>query len=273
MKTPSTSLTLLLLPFTSSVLLFLPTYTSAQDRHFAWSYDSPNLPPGGVDIEPWLTFQQGSHLGFFRSYQSRFELELGILPWLQTSFYLNATHKLREVPDGTRSSLQASSSFSFSQALKFAFLHPSIHPVGAGLYLEYYLGPHETELEARFILDKWIGPHVFTLNITPEWEWEYEEENGKISTEENQEWIQAFGYMYMVRMRPPALGVGAEILHIYVPGKGTSSAWNLYAGPTFLLARTGQRAGFFLIWNTAFLVQGTQPLSHFQMRWILGITF
>ncbi len=256
----------------------------AQDRHFVYSYDSPNLPAGGVDIEPWITFKWGGGDRLQRIYEQRLEFELGIFRWLQTSFYLNLNSKLIEKKDslGNTIALQPSTSFSFSQAIKFAFLNPSVHPVGLGMYIEYYLYPHETELEGKLIIDKWLERHIFLVNITGEYELEYELEeemvNGTMKREVAKEhkfiFNPTFGYMYMVRRAKPVVGLGAEAYNHqdFKEGRRLHSAW--YAGPTFLIARSTDKAGFFLIGNLSpQLTQVYEGHQQFMMRFILGITF
>ncbi len=143
----------------------------AQDRFFAYSYNSPNLLPGGVDIEPWITFKwNGSNSRLKRTYEQRLEFEFGLFKWLQTSFYLNQKATAYILKD----TLRRNSSFSFSHALKFWLLNPSVHPIGLSFYLEYYLYPQETELEFKIITDKWFNRHILVANLTGEYAFEYE---------------------------------------------------------------------------------------------------
>ncbi len=281
--------------------LLIPGLGHAQDRHFVYSYDSPNLPAGGVDIEPWLTFRWGGadpSQPLPRIYEQRIEFELGIFSWLQTSFYLNLKARLAEEQDtaGQTIALTTRAVYGFSQALKVALLNPSVHPLGMGAYLEYYLYPHETVLEGKLILDKWFGPHIVNVNLTAEYEagWTITPAHAENEANANHvhrvqpkaTWvlIPSAGYMYMARQGKPVVGIGTEALFYQkmVRGAGQSGNWQpsitaWFVGPTLLIGRSRQQTagGFFLIGNFALRIPTnmTTPMERYRLRFILGITF
>jgi len=53
-----------------TLLLIASLTTLAQDRHFAWSYNTPTLPAGNVDVEAWNTFCTGREEYFFSNSHS-----------------------------------------------------------------------------------------------------------------------------------------------------------------------------------------------------------
>ena len=240
-------------------LLVVASVASAQDRFFAYSYSSPNVPMGGVDIEPWITYYWKTD-GSARTYFQRLEVEYGITNWLQSSFYFNYKQKF---VNG-----KVSTSTSFSHALKFSVFNPSVHPVGFAFYFEYYLGATFTEVESRVIIDKWWGNNKAVINLIPEIEWEYEKDpvSGEIYSSRKQEFRIEYGYTHIVRLKKPLISIGFEGLAGY-----EDNEWEtLFMGPALLWATTGNRAGAFIASTLGYDFIGKNA---YQLRFILGITF
>ena len=71
-------------------VLTIPLSARANDRHFAYTYESAVLAPGEKEIEVWTTYRNGRDTRYTR-FDERLEFEIGLVPGLQTSFYVNLT--------------------------------------------------------------------------------------------------------------------------------------------------------------------------------------
>ena len=65
-----------------------PATASANERHFAWTYETGVLPAGTAELEPWTTWRVGRE-SYFSRFDHRIEFEYGITDRLQTALYLN----------------------------------------------------------------------------------------------------------------------------------------------------------------------------------------
>jgi len=230
-----------------TLLLIASLTTLAQDRHFAWSYNTPTLPAGNVDVEAWNTFCTGREEYFFQQLTQRIEFEFGVTDMIQTSLYLNAKHKaIGPMASDASLSMQRSSEFSFSNAWKFFLISPHQQPIGVSAYLEYYLAPGEIELEGKMMVDKLTEKHWFVFNSTVEAEFENEFEKGesKILRETDTEWKleQTLGYMYNFSSR---LGLGLEVRNVSKLAEGQVDYSALFVGPTLFIGSEK----YFLIFN------------------------
>ncbi len=221
-----------------SFITFLTITTNAQDRHFAWTYESTTLPKGAIDIEPWVTFSAGGE-NFYNSYENRIEFETGLTDRLQTAVYLNTGQKSFALTDadGEITGLGKSSSFSFSNEWKLNILNPSVSPVGLGLYAEYGLSTDEIELEFKLLLDKKTARSIFSYNFVTELEFEseFEEEGGEGEIETEKEFIieNDLAYMYMIK---PTLGIGLEARNHNEFSEGEMEHAVLFFGPTLFFS-------------------------------------
>ncbi|NPA34402.1 MAG: hypothetical protein GXO48_05685 [Chlorobi bacterium] len=243
----------------TALLGIMPEILQAQDRFFAYSYSSPNIPMGGVDIEPWITYYWNSS-GTKRIYYQRLEVEYGITNWVQSSFYFNYKQKFINGVVKT--------STSFSHALKFSLSNPSIRLVGFAFYFEYYLGSTFTELETRIILDKWWGNNKLVVNLIPEIEWVYTGSpiTGEVTTSKKEEFRIEYDYTHIVRLKKPLLSIGLEGVMSYEKRE----CQNSFVCPSLLCATTGPRAGAFI---TSTIGYDLITRSAYQLRFILGVTF
>src|SRR6478672_9666134 len=73
---------------TGLLLAALSTAAFGSERRFTYTYESAVLNPGDRELEPWTTFRLGK-LQPFTEVDQRVEFELGLLPGLQSSWYLN----------------------------------------------------------------------------------------------------------------------------------------------------------------------------------------
>jgi hypothetical protein len=144
-----------------SLLLGLPAL--AGERTLTWSYDSGVLPPGSKELELWSTARFGRP-GGFTGFDNRAELELGVVPELQTSVYLNFSTAREQGVD--------TQTWSLSNEWKWKLLDAVADAFGFALYGEATVGVLEEELEAKLIFDKRIGRLLLALNLVGALNWE-----------------------------------------------------------------------------------------------------
>ncbi len=199
----------------------------AQDRLFTYTYQSSVLRTGEREIEAWNTVQWGRE-EFFRAFEHRLELEMGVAPNLQTAFYLNI------VTASASSALTTATEVGFSNEWKWNLADPVADPVGIALYGEYSIGAREIELEPKIILDKASGPSLFALNLAAEFESEKEANYvGELSTEQETMFQLTAGYSHQLG---PHTAIGIEIQARAPLSDGAVQYIALYAGPTFSFA-------------------------------------
>lgn len=142
----------------------------ATDRPFTYTYGSEVLNPGSFELEPWVTFRAGRD-DFYNRLDHRLEFEFGLVPRLQTAWYLNFTAVNKDSGDQRVSEFEWSG---VSWEWKYKLLDSSADPIGVGLYFEPGLGPTEAALEFKLILDKRIGDFFAAFNAVAEQEWNFE---------------------------------------------------------------------------------------------------
>ena len=271
---------------TIAAIIFLNfTATQAQDRHFAWTYESVTLPKGAIDVEPWFTYKTGRK-HFYNRMETRLEFEFGLTDRLQTAFYLNTKHKALAVVDTADNiiGLDKESEFSISNEWKLNILNPSTSPIGLGLYAEYTLFAHEIELEGKILLDKKTEKNTLALNIVGEYEIEYEFEvnkngEGEIETAKEVKIENDLAYM---RMFKPHFGLGLELRNHNVFKDGEMEHSALFGGPTLFYSNTKEGGiGFFIIFNVLPQITNLKggdalDLGEYEKlnaRFVLGLSF
>lgn len=140
----------------------------ATERLFTYTYQTGVLAPGQIEIEPWATYRTGRDK-FFRRLDNRVELEVGVVPGLQTAWYLNMS--TQAALEGKKLSKESQID-GVSWEWKWQLSDPVADAVGLALYLEGGLGRDETEVEAKVLLDKRIGSFTLAANLVGEVEWE-----------------------------------------------------------------------------------------------------
>jgi hypothetical protein len=184
----------------------------SQDRVFTYTYQSLVLNKGQKEIEVWTTLRGGRN-DYFRGIDHRLEFEIGLGKRLQTAFYLNygyskGIENLNEVQ-----SVNTYNTYSFSNEWKFKLTDPVANVLGSALYFEYGIGPDETELEGKIILDKQVGRTLHAFNLVGEYEFEkeFQPENGGLKTETNRETYFELDYAFSFRIKDGfALGLEAR---------------------------------------------------------------
>ncbi len=221
-----------------SVLLLASALTAqAQDRIFNYTYQSVVLGPDQSEIEVWNTLRWGRE-AYYQALDQRIEFETGLIPGLQTAFYLNLrSRSMALAAEGTgagSAGLETVTELSFSNEWRYKFLDPVADPFGFALYAEYAVGSRGFELEPRIIVDKISGSTVFALNASAEFEFEKEiEEDGTTQTERETE----IHLNAAIGIRLAAgFHLGLEVFSRNGLSNGSVSYSALYAGPTLSYA-------------------------------------
>jgi hypothetical protein len=241
------------------LLLFGANTVEAGARRFTYVYEATTSPPGGYELENWVTWKTSPRENRrFNSVDFRHEIEFGVTDHFQASVYL-ANWRYREDPDANEHGFSYQSS---AIELIYNLTNPTTDLLGAAVYGEILAGPEGFELESKVILQKNIGRFVFGYNATLEAAWEgehLEEQGGELS--------QSVGVSYEVS---PSFLIGAELLHeIDLPGWSEAEDSVVYGGPN-----VSYRHGNW--WATVTpLVQMTNIASEVdvQTRLIFGFSF
>jgi hypothetical protein len=157
----------------SAALTTIPAAASL--RSFVFTQESRVLGPGESELEPWTTFRVGRSR-YYSALDGRLELEHGLLPGLQLALYWNFTTQTEDVVldslTGELSRVTDSEFASASAELKYQLSDSTADLLGSALYFEATLGPRESELEAKLILDRSVGHWLLAANASAELELE-----------------------------------------------------------------------------------------------------
>lgn len=147
-----------------SIFFLTPGPAEASERVFTYTYETPVIQKGEVEVEPWFTTTIGKDRYYLRL-DHRFELEWGLAKHVQTAFYIN----LRVQAEDLNGSIEPETKFrGFSSEWKFSLSDPVADPLGVGFYVEFGVQAHEFEVEAKLLLDKVIGPVTLAFNAVGE---------------------------------------------------------------------------------------------------------
>ena len=190
------------------------TASFAQDRVFAYTYQTNVLNKGDFDLEFHNTFKTGkvgsySPYVFGQSLEQRLELEFGLGHKVQTAFYLNS--ELFHFADTSSTEINQELKISFSNEWKWKLSDPVANRIGFGLYGELELGGSNVEFEAKILLDKKLPNDLFAFNIVGKYE--IEKEISRTDNITKAEWTHNspiefyFGYMHFFK---PQFSLGIE---------------------------------------------------------------
>lgn len=200
----------------AAIILVATTITSfAQDRIFAYTYQTNVLNKGDFDIEFQNTLATGK-VGAYSPYvfgqhlDQRLEFEVGLGKKVQTAFYLNS--ELFNYADTSSTDLNQELKISFSNEWKWKLSDPVANRIGFALYEELEFGGNNFESETKLIFDKrWLNDLIaFNIVGTFEIEKEIAREEGVTKAE----WTHSspvefdLGYMHFFN---PAFGLGVEV--------------------------------------------------------------
>lgn len=213
------------------------TYSSfAQDRVFAYTYQSNVLDKGVFDLEFHNTLGTGktgdfSPYIFGQTLNQRLELEFGLGHNLQTAFYFNS--ELSTNATATSAGINNELKISFSNEWKLKLSDPVANLVGSGLYGEFEFGGNNVEFEGKILLDKRINKELFAFNIVGKYE--IEKEINHVDNLSTADWTHNsalelyFGYMHFIK---PSFSLGLEARNSNIITK--DNGWInsvLFAGP------------------------------------------
>ena len=208
-------------------VLVVPLAARANERHFSYTYESAVLAPGEKEIEVWTTYRNGRDTRYTR-FDERLEFEVGVLPGLQTSFYVNVT----AIGQDVNGSLSKSAEVSVSNEWKWRLLDSGVDGIGLALYGEITGGVDELELEGKLIVDKRIGSLLLAANFVAEHEWEY----GIGSTEKE---LHLDGYLAVGWFFTPRFMIGVEAWNANIIAEGTWEHSAFFLGPVMSYAGDG----------------------------------
>jgi hypothetical protein len=166
--------------------LCISSMSQANERHFAYTYETATLPKGAVEFEPWTTVRYGRE-DYYLRLDHRFEFEFGLTDTLQMAFYINVSAYAKEIEgEGGKADLEKGWKMpGISSEWKWKLLDPVADALGLALYLELSGKPHEFEVETKILMDKRWGNVLLAFNAVfeAEWENEGEEVEGKFAYE------------------------------------------------------------------------------------------
>jgi hypothetical protein len=227
-------------------LVVTPGSARANDRHFAWTYESASLPQGHAEIEPQVTARYGRS-NWFGSLEYRLEFEVGLTDRLLAAVYLNGATMSMDTPIQPVGTLRTSFAglTGASGEVKYRLLDAVADPIGLALYGEITGGtnPYEQgtdatspdflEIESKVILDRRLGNFLFAANLIYAHEFVFHRSG---TTHDNELELSA-GVGYFVT---PALMLGVELRehNVITPDSGWESSALMF-GPT--IAYSAQR--------------------------------
>jgi len=223
----------------SAIIIF--TFCStlfAQDRMFAYTYQTNVLNKGDFDIEFQNTLLTGK-AGDFSPYvfgqhlDQRLEFEFGLGSKIQTSFYFNS--ELFNYADKSSTDMNQELKISFSNEWKWKLADPVADLFGATLYEELEFGGNNIEFETKIILDKRWQNDLLAFNLVGTYEIEKEitrENNITSAVWANNSPVELdLGYMHFFNQY---ISLGLEIRNnndITEDNGWINSVW--FAGPAF----------------------------------------
>lgn len=229
----------------------------AGSRRFTYSYETTTMPKGAMELETWVTWKnQIADDPGLNKFDFRHEFEYGFSDRLQLAFYFADWSYV----DGPSQSGDAEFKDVAVEAI-YNLTDPNACPFGTALYGEVKAGDEEIEFEAKFLLQKNLGPWMLVYNIGGELVYEND------FADDEAELKQTFGAAYQIN---PAWSVGVECMHeIAVPDVDTIGDSGVYLGPNvawrhdqFSVAVTG-------LWQVTTL--SDEP--DFQLRTIFAFDF
>ncbi len=220
------------------IIITTASLSFAQDRFFAYTYQTNVLNKGDFDMEFQNTFTTGkqgaySPYVFGQHLNQRLEFEIGLGRNIQTSFYLNS--ELFNYADTSSTEMNKELKISFSNEWKLKFSDPVADAVGFAIYEELEFGGNNFESETKLLFDKRWQKDLLAFNIVGTYEIEKQitRENNitKASWTNNSPIELDFGYMHFFN---PNISLGLEVRNNNAITK--ENGWInsvLFAGPAF----------------------------------------
>ena len=157
---------LLALALASSAALLSPA-ADASVRSFAYTQESLVLAPTESELTAWSTFRAGQSR-YYSALDGRLELAHGLASGLELGLFWNFTSETRDVvTDSLTLELERKSASEFASAsaeLKSRFSDRAAELLGSALKLAATLGPRQSQLAARLIIDRSLGKWLLAAN-------------------------------------------------------------------------------------------------------------
>ena len=161
---------LLALALASSAAL-CSSAAGATVRSFVYTQESLVLGPSASELAAWSTFRAGQSR-YYSALDGRLELAHGLAPGLELGLFWNIGSETRDVvTDSLTQKLERRSSSDFAGAsaeLKYRLSDRAADVLGSALRLAATLGPRQSALGARLIVDRSLGKWLLAANVTGE---------------------------------------------------------------------------------------------------------
>lgn len=136
-------------------------------RSFAYTQESLVLSPADSELTAWSTFRAGQSR-YYSALDGRLELAHGLASGLELGLFWNFSSETRDVvTDSLTLELERRSSTEFASAsaeLKYRFSDRAAELLGSALKLAATLGPRQSDLAARLIVDRSLGKWLLAAN-------------------------------------------------------------------------------------------------------------
>jgi len=243
------------------VALIVALGAKAQDRVFTYTDQSNVLNKGQKELEVWTTLGTGRQ-DYYRGLNHSLEFEVGLGGKLQTAFYLNYGYSKGITESNGFKVLTSENSYSFANEWKLKLSDPVANNLGSAFYFEYVLGPDETALEGKLILDKQTGRFIQAFNLVGELEFakEFVQEGNALNagTEKEFKLEWNYGFSYQINERWYA---GLEMMNENVFVEGELEKSILTAGPGFSYLGEGFWMNFSLMPQLTDLKKGSRNIA------------
>jgi hypothetical protein len=229
----------------------------AGSRNFAYSYETTTMAKGAMELESIVTWKTDTpDDSQFQRFDIRHEFEYGVTDKLQLGLYF-ADWRYEE------NSTEAGDADFRDMAVEaiYNLTDPNTSPFGSALYGEIKGSDDFIEFEAKYLLQKNIGPWILIYNIggAIEWEHNYEDDEAEL--------MQSIGVSYRLS---PSWSVGMEALHeIAVPDVEDIGNSGVYVGPNMAWKKNEYSFTLAGLWQLTDL--DDEP--NFQVRTILTFDF
>lgn len=212
-------------------ILIMQNNIYANDRRFAYTYETSVLPVGVKEIEIWSTDRRGRDY-FYHRLDHRIEYEFGVADDLMSAFYLNYSARAKDDNEIAAGGIKSTSfAISISSEWKYKILDRVADPFGFAAYIEGTLGTDKYELEGKLIFDKQIQQALFAFDITGELESTTDIVDGneiifeeiKINSDFGAAYIFSNGFGSGIELRNETIFVNESIQHSALFGGVTFS--------------------------------------------------
>jgi len=143
------------------------SHAAAATRSFVYTYESPVLDAGRSELVPWTTFRVGRGR-YYSALDGRLGFLHGFARGLQLGLYWDFRSETRDVVDDSLTQTLTRESYSeFASAaaeLEYQLTDRRADVLGSALYLQATLGPRQSALEARVIVDRSVGKWLLAAN-------------------------------------------------------------------------------------------------------------